>query len=78
MEVINMDPAVQQQLSKLLSVRLCPPVTGQIVLDAVVNRPQPGDPSYQQFDQVSKRRSAAHIEERWQSQGGGDCCAGET
>ncbi|KAM3841020.1 alanine aminotransferase 1 isoform 1-T1 [Vipera latastei] len=51
MEVINMDPAVQQQLTKLVSVRLCPPVTGQILLDAVVNRPQPGDPSYQQFSQ---------------------------
>lgn len=53
MEVINMDPAVQQQLTKLVSVRLCPPVTGQILLDAVVNRPEPGDPSYQQFSQVS-------------------------
>nr|XP_056710828.1 alanine aminotransferase 1 [Euleptes europaea] len=51
MEVINMDPGVQQQLSKLVSVRLCPPVTGQIVLDVVVNRPEPGDPSYQQFNQ---------------------------
>ncbi|XP_062987313.1 alanine aminotransferase 1 isoform X2 [Elgaria multicarinata webbii] len=51
MEVINMDPAVQQQLTKLVSVRLCPPVTGQVLLDVVVNRPQPGDPSYQQFSQ---------------------------
>ncbi|XP_026581198.1 alanine aminotransferase 2-like, partial [Pseudonaja textilis] len=51
MEVVNMDPLVQQQLTKLVSVRLCPPVTGQILLDAVVNRPQPGDPSYPQFSQ---------------------------
>ncbi|XP_070604522.1 alanine aminotransferase 1 isoform X1 [Erythrolamprus reginae] len=51
MEVINMNPEVQQQLTKLVSVRLCPPVTGQILLDAVVNRPQPGDPSYQRFSQ---------------------------
>ncbi|KAM6458500.1 alanine aminotransferase 1 isoform 6-T6 [Liasis olivaceus] len=51
MEVINMDPAVQQQLTKLVSVRLCPPVTAQILLDAMVNQPQPGDPSYQQFSQ---------------------------
>uniref|UniRef100_A0A7N5JIU5 alanine transaminase n=1 Tax=Ailuropoda melanoleuca TaxID=9646 RepID=A0A7N5JIU5_AILME len=50
-EVVNMDPAVQQQLTKLVSVRLCPPVTGQILLDAVVNQPQPGDPSYEQFTQ---------------------------
>ncbi|KAH0617342.1 hypothetical protein JD844_015394 [Phrynosoma platyrhinos] len=53
MEVINMDPGVQQQLTKLVSVRLCPPVTGQILVDVVVNQPQPGDPSYQQFSQVS-------------------------
>ncbi|XP_015987378.1 alanine aminotransferase 1 isoform X3 [Rousettus aegyptiacus] len=28
-EVVNMDPAVQQQMRKLMSVRLCPPVPGQ-------------------------------------------------
>ncbi|KAM6125781.1 alanine aminotransferase 1 [Pterocles gutturalis] len=48
-EVVNMDPEVKQQLAKLVSVRLCPPVIGQIVLDAVVAPPQPGDPSYQLF-----------------------------
>ncbi|KAM5157194.1 alanine aminotransferase 2 isoform 2-T2 [Mantella aurantiaca] len=49
MEVVNMDPAVKQQLTKLVSVRLCPPVTGQALLDVVVNPPQPGDPSYKEF-----------------------------
>ncbi|KAM9167086.1 alanine aminotransferase 1 isoform 1-T1 [Mergus octosetaceus] len=48
-EVVNMDPEVQQQLAKLVSVRLCPPVPGQIILDAVVNPPQPGEPSYEGF-----------------------------
>ncbi|NXI54971.1 ALAT2 aminotransferase, partial [Chloroceryle aenea] len=48
-EVVNMDPEVQQQLVKLVSVRLCPPVPGQILLDAVVDPPQPGDPSYERF-----------------------------
>ncbi|XP_060099130.1 alanine aminotransferase 2-like [Heteronotia binoei] len=62
MEVINMDPGVQQQLSKLVSVRLCPPITGQIVLDAVVNRPQPGDPSYELFDQEKQAVLAALAE----------------
>ncbi|NXT17650.1 ALAT2 aminotransferase, partial [Syrrhaptes paradoxus] len=42
-EVVNMDPEVKQQLAKLVSVRLCPPVIGQIVLDTVVAPPQPGD-----------------------------------
>lgn len=44
-----MDPEVHQQLSKLVSVRLCPPVPGQILLDAVVDPPQPGEPSYELF-----------------------------
>ncbi|NXK43471.1 ALAT2 aminotransferase, partial [Piprites chloris] len=49
MEVVNLDPAVKEQLSKLVSVRLCPPVLGQVVLDVVVDPPQPGDPSYERF-----------------------------
>ncbi|XP_041424171.1 alanine aminotransferase 2-like isoform X3 [Xenopus laevis] len=49
MEVINMDPAVKQQLTKLVSVRLCPPVPGQALLDVIVNPPKPGEPSYKQF-----------------------------
>ncbi|XP_072855728.2 alanine aminotransferase 1 isoform X1 [Pogona vitticeps] len=49
MEVINMDPHVLQQLTKLVSVRLCPPVTGQVLLGVVVNQPQPNEPSYPQF-----------------------------
>uniref|UniRef100_A0A4W5MYJ7 alanine transaminase n=2 Tax=Hucho hucho TaxID=62062 RepID=A0A4W5MYJ7_9TELE len=49
MEVINMDPEVQAQLSKLVSVRLCPPVPGQVLMDLVVNSPQPGEPSYTTF-----------------------------
>uniref|UniRef100_A0A8C0ISW1 alanine transaminase n=1 Tax=Chelonoidis abingdonii TaxID=106734 RepID=A0A8C0ISW1_CHEAB len=49
MEVVNLDPAVQQQLSKLVSVRLCPPVPGQVLLDVVMNPPKPGEPSYQSF-----------------------------
>ncbi|XP_064202670.1 alanine aminotransferase 2-like isoform X1 [Anguilla rostrata] len=55
MEVINMDPAVKEQLTKLVSVRLCPPVTGQALMDLVVNPPQPGEPSYTTF---LKERSA--------------------
>ncbi|NWX78810.1 ALAT2 aminotransferase, partial [Alca torda] len=48
-EVVNMDPEVKQQLAKLVSVRLCPPVSGQILLDAIVDPPKPGDPSYELF-----------------------------
>ncbi|XP_078542679.1 alanine aminotransferase 2 isoform X3 [Lissotriton helveticus] len=55
MEVINMDPEVKQQLTKLVSVRLCPPAIGQALLDVIMNPPQPGDPSYEQF--VAERKT---------------------
>uniref|UniRef100_A0A3P8YHL3 alanine transaminase n=1 Tax=Esox lucius TaxID=8010 RepID=A0A3P8YHL3_ESOLU len=49
MEVINMDPQVKLQLTKLVSVRLCPPIPGQVLLDLVVNPPRPDEPSYATF-----------------------------
>ncbi|XP_047423735.1 alanine aminotransferase 2-like [Mugil cephalus] len=49
MEVINMDPQVKAQLTKLVSVRLCPPVPGQALLDLVVNPPNTEEPSYTTF-----------------------------
>lgn len=49
MEVVNMDPEVKAQLSKLVSIRLCPPVPGQMVLDLVMDPPKPGEPSYERF-----------------------------
>lgn len=52
MEVINMDNDVKAQLTKLVSVRLCPPVPGQALMDLVVNPPQPGEPSYEKFIKV--------------------------
>lgn len=48
-----MDPAVQQQMQKMMSVRLCPPLPGQAVLDMVVSPPEPSDPSFTQFQAVS-------------------------
>nr|XP_033960366.1 alanine aminotransferase 2-like isoform X1 [Pseudochaenichthys georgianus] len=55
MEIINLDEEVRAQLTKLVSVRLCPPVPGQALMDLVVNPPQIGEPSYDKF---SKERSA--------------------
>lgn len=52
MEIINMDDEVKAQLSKLVSVRLCPPVPGQALMDLVVNPPQPGEPSFDNFIKV--------------------------
>lgn len=48
-----MDAAVQQQMQKLMSVRLCPPVPGQALLHVVVSPPAPSDPSFAQFQAVS-------------------------
>ncbi|XP_016160973.1 PREDICTED: alanine aminotransferase 2-like [Ficedula albicollis] len=48
-EVVNMHPEVKAELSKLVSVRLCPPVIGQMILDTVVDPPKPGEPSYERF-----------------------------
>lgn len=50
-----MDAAVQQQMQKLMSVRLCPPLPGQVLLDMVVSPPAPSDPSFTQFQAVSRR-----------------------
>lgn len=59
MEVINLDPEVKAQLTKLVSVRLCSPVHGQILMDLVVNHPQPDEPSYATFIKV--RRAARRL-----------------
>ncbi|XP_061200250.1 alanine aminotransferase 2-like, partial [Neopsephotus bourkii] len=48
-EVLNLHPGVLQELSKVVSVRLCPPVPGQILLGALLHPPGPGEPSYQRY-----------------------------
>lgn len=52
MEVVNLHPEIKGQLVKLLSVRLCPPVSGQAAMDIVVNPPRPGEESFAQFVRV--------------------------
>lgn len=61
MEIINMDDDVKAQLTKLVSVRLCPPVPGQALMDLVVNPPQPGEPSYDNFIKVLDILQASFI-----------------
>lgn len=48
-EVINMCPKVKAMYLKAISAMLCPTVVGQAALDCVVNPPQPGEISYDQF-----------------------------
>merc|ERR1719318_2234915 len=45
-EVVNMDPEVMAMLQKSISAKLCPTVLGQACMDAVVNPPVIGEPSY--------------------------------
>lgn len=61
MEVINLHPEIKGQLVKLLSVRLCPPVSGQAAMDIVVNPPVPGEESFEQFIRVSPRDPATSL-----------------
>ncbi|XP_078060159.1 alanine aminotransferase 2-like isoform X2 [Mustelus asterias] len=49
MEIINLDPGVRRELIKLLSVRLCPPVSAQAVLGVITNPPEAEEPSYERF-----------------------------
>ncbi|XP_033117201.1 alanine aminotransferase 1-like [Anneissia japonica] len=53
-EAINLDPDVNLQLSKLISAKLCPTVTGQAAMDCVVNPPVEGEPSYDLFIKEKK------------------------
>lgn len=47
-----MDPSVKVELKKLSSAQLCSSVLGQTCMDAVVNPPKPGEPSYELFMKV--------------------------
>lgn len=69
MELHNIDPYVQSQLYKLASSGLCSNVPGQIMTSLMVNPPQPGDESYDQFMKEEseifeglKRRSKALVD----------------
>ncbi|KAL8593027.1 hypothetical protein ACOMHN_017957 [Nucella lapillus] len=48
-EVVNLDPGVKAMLVKSISAKLCSSVSGQAVMDVVVNPPRPGEPSYDLF-----------------------------
>ncbi|XP_060608554.1 alanine aminotransferase 2-like [Ruditapes philippinarum] len=48
-EVINLDPDVKVMQLKSISAKLCSSVSGQAVMDVVVNPPKPGEPSYDLF-----------------------------
>ncbi|KAF7719683.1 Alanine transaminase [Penicillium ucsense] len=50
-ELVGFDPQVQEQIYKLVSIGLCPPVVAQCLLETMVNPPRPGEPSYELYEQ---------------------------
>ncbi|WOO77035.1 Glutamate--glyoxylate aminotransferase 2 [Vanrija pseudolonga] len=48
-ELTNIAEDVVEQIYKMASVTLCPPVTGQVGVDLLVDPPKPGDASYDQW-----------------------------
>jgi alanine transaminase len=48
-ELVNIPKDVQEQVYKMASIQLCPPLAGQIGVDLQVNPPVPGDQSYHLF-----------------------------
>jgi len=49
MEIINFDPYIKGQLTKMVSTKLCPPALGQCAMSIVCKEPKPGDPSHENF-----------------------------
>jgi aspartate/methionine/tyrosine aminotransferase len=52
LELMNIDPEVEEQILKLFSIGLCSNIAGQIMVGCMVNPPKPGDASYVQFVKV--------------------------
>ncbi|EEP76348.1 hypothetical protein UREG_01197 [Uncinocarpus reesii 1704] len=50
-ELVGFHADVEEQIYKFISVMLCPPVIGQCLVELMVNPPQPGEPSYETYQQ---------------------------
>ena len=48
-------------LVKSISAKLCSSVSGQAVMDVVVNPPKPGEPSYETFKKVTVLTSSVWL-----------------
>jgi len=49
-EVVNMDPDVQNMLIKSVNAKSCPTIYGQIAMDCITDPPQKGNPSFSLFE----------------------------
>ncbi|EHN03160.1 Alt2p [Saccharomyces cerevisiae x Saccharomyces kudriavzevii VIN7] len=61
MEIVGFSQDIRDALFKLMSISICSVVTGQAIVDLMVNPPQPGDESY---DQDRQERSKIFNEMR--------------
>lgn len=50
MELVGFKPEVEEVIYKLAAIQLCPVVMGQVAVELMVNPPQPGDESYEEFN----------------------------
>lgn len=79
MELTGFDPQVVEQIYKLVSISLCPPVVGQCILECMVNPPQEGEPSYplyrQEYDAIFEglRDRALALYDAFQDMEGVEC-----
>jgi alanine transaminase len=78
-ELHNFDEEVAQQIYKLASINLCPPISGQIVVDLMVSPPKPGSASYNSFNAEFKaiyeglRSRALSLKEAFSKMQGVEC-----
>lgn len=50
MELVGFHPSVEEVIYKLAAIQLCPVVMGQVAVELMVNPPQPGDESFEEFN----------------------------
>lgn len=49
-ELVGIDPEVEANIYKFVSIMLCAPVIGQCMVELMVNPPRRGDPSFELYD----------------------------
>ncbi|RXK42360.1 alanine transaminase [Tremella mesenterica] len=78
-ECVNILPEVMDQIYKMASVSLCPPLTGQIGVDLLVSPPKPGDPSFSQWEEETQsilanlKSRSAYMSDKFNSLPGMSC-----
>lgn len=79
MELVNIEEDVVDQIYKMASINLCPPVTGQIGVDLLVDPPKPGDASYELWHEETSatqqglKDRSAYMSERFNALPGMSC-----